>query len=255
MAEEVRAAVGCSEEAWRRIKSAGRQGVCRAFREGGVRKGKLKMERMLVAAERLAPPHDIAVVQAEKRRRNRRSERERESENARGRLTTSQLFMLYASEHENWHRIADWLRPLADAESQPKRGAKLCERWMAELARCKAEFRGDERLKAHIERIDLQDSMAQFKSVVSQVTRQPPDTEAAESFWRILQQEGLAGTKLGATSVHVPIGENNIGARMLRAMGWTTGTGLGACGQGITEPISAGGVKRDRKGLGMRDFK
>ncbi|KAG0223409.1 G patch domain-containing protein 2, partial [Actinomortierella wolfii] len=45
------------------------------------------------------------------------------------------------------------------------------------------------------------------------------------------------------------LSSDNIGHRMLAKMGWTPGVGLGATGEGITQPIEA--VIRDkRRGLG-----
>ena len=45
-----------------------------------------------------------------------------------------------------------------------------------------------------------------------------------------------------------PIPESNIGNQMLRDMGWTPGTGLGADRAGIVHPVTA--VMRPR-GLGL----
>jgi len=45
-----------------------------------------------------------------------------------------------------------------------------------------------------------------------------------------------------------PIGDENIGNKMLRSMGWTGG-GLGARGNGIEEPIEAF-IRKRRLGLG-----
>ena len=52
----------------------------------------------------------------------------------------------------------------------------------------------------------------------------------------------------------VPLGGENIGMRMLLALGWTPGTGLGADGTGIVEPIAASGkMARSNSGLGFQD--
>ncbi|KAI8914525.1 G-patch domain-containing protein [Gorgonomyces haynaldii] len=46
-----------------------------------------------------------------------------------------------------------------------------------------------------------------------------------------------------------PIAESNIGHKMLAAMGWTPGQGLGASGAGIVDPVAAI-VRSKRGGLG-----
>ncbi|KAB7494672.1 SURP and G-patch domain-containing protein 1 [Armadillidium nasatum] len=43
--------------------------------------------------------------------------------------------------------------------------------------------------------------------------------------------------------------EDNVGYRMLKSMGWTEGTGLGAEGKGITNPVNQKG-KSEKQGLG-----
>ena len=51
-----------------------------------------------------------------------------------------------------------------------------------------------------------------------------------------------------AVSLQKPIGEDNIGNKLLRKMGWKTGQGLGKDGSGITTPIE---VKAVSKGAGL----
>lgn len=46
----------------------------------------------------------------------------------------------------------------------------------------------------------------------------------------------------------LPITNDNIGSRMLKAMGWTEGTGLGKSNQGMSDIIQ---VERRRSGLGL----
>ena len=46
-----------------------------------------------------------------------------------------------------------------------------------------------------------------------------------------------------------PIPETNIGNRMLQSMGWTPGSGLGAGGSGIKDPVTAF-MRPKRQGLG-----
>jgi len=52
-----------------------------------------------------------------------------------------------------------------------------------------------------------------------------------------------------ASVVEVMISEDNVGHKLLRGLGWQQGSGLGAEGAGIVEPISAKGAA-DRSGLG-----
>jgi len=50
--EVLREAVSASTDEWRCIKSQGRQGVKRAFEEGGPRKGMIKLKKALAAYSR-----------------------------------------------------------------------------------------------------------------------------------------------------------------------------------------------------------
>ncbi|KAG1444603.1 hypothetical protein G6F56_010235 [Rhizopus delemar] len=56
----------------------------------------------------------------------------------------------------------------------------------------------------------------------------------------------------GAVVAHnaAPIGENNVGHRMLAAMGWQQGQALGTNSSGIVAPIEAV-IRRDKLGLGL----
>ncbi|KAK2571251.1 RNA-binding protein 10 [Acropora cervicornis] len=47
------------------------------------------------------------------------------------------------------------------------------------------------------------------------------------------------------------IGAGNIGNQMLKAMGWTEGSGLGRDGQGIVDPIEAK-MRSQNAGLGLK---
>ena len=54
-------------------------------------------------------------------------------------------------------------------------------------------------------------------------------------------------------NVEQKIGDDNIGAQMLKKMGWESGKGLGAKGTGITEPIKAdtNNIKDFKSGIGV----
>ena len=94
--EAVRLALGLADGAgseWASIKSAGRQGVARAFQEGGVRKARLKLTKVVAAAR--VPGESVP---SEKKRRRRANQRERAGLNRRGVLTDVQLFTLFATQ-------------------------------------------------------------------------------------------------------------------------------------------------------------
>lgn len=94
--EAVRLALGLADGAgseWASIKSAGRQGVARAFQEGGVRKARLKLTKVVAAAR--VPGESVP---SEKKRRRRANQRERAGLNSRGVLTDVQLFTLFATQ-------------------------------------------------------------------------------------------------------------------------------------------------------------
>ena len=94
--EAVRLELGLADVAgseWASIKSAGRQGVARAFQEGGVRKARLKLTKVVAAAR--MPGESVP---SEKKRRRRANQRERAGLNRRGALTDVQLFTLFATQ-------------------------------------------------------------------------------------------------------------------------------------------------------------
>ena len=64
--------------------------------------------------------------------------------------------------------------------------------------------------------------------------------KAAAGEWTVLEREHFAGTRIG-TIAAVPLGADNVGRRMLLAMGWRAGTGLGASADGIVEPVAERG--------------
>jgi len=77
--------------------------------------------------------------------------------------------------------------------------------------------------------------------------------KAAASEWTVLEREHFAGTRIG-TIAAVPLGADNAGRRMLLAMGWRAGTGLGASADGIVEPVAERGslaTPRQHRGLGF----
>lgn len=249
-AEDVRIGVGCSVQDWVCIKSSGRQAVLRAHADGGIRKGQIKLGKILLAIEKQNQGHQDPTGQEckrLKRGRRRANDQEREVANSRRRLTVQQLFILFASERANWKRISAWLHDprLGRRHRQSARKVLLAEQWSAELLRFREEF---VELCSETE-AELQDRMSLFRSVVCQTLQCPPDEARARQLWDVLDKEALTGRKVGGIA-EVPIGPENIGARMLRAMGWKEGDGLGRDGHGITEPISSGSVKKNKRGLG-----
>ena len=85
--ELARLACECTAENWASIKSAGRQGVLRAYKEGGARKARVKLEKMRVASLRQAAA-SASLVEASsssstraKKRRRRANARERRIQN------------------------------------------------------------------------------------------------------------------------------------------------------------------------------
>jgi len=76
--------------------------------------------------------------------------------------------------------------------------------------------------------------------------RPPPRTIAIQKWEANSEVYRLAAKFVGENAQ--PVGEDNIGNKMLRCMGWTGG-GLGSNGQGIAEPI-AQKIKSSRSGLG-----
>jgi len=77
--------------------------------------------------------------------------------------------------------------------------------------------------------------------------RPPPRTIAIQK-WDEATSGGVYRPVKFVGENAMPVGENNIGNKMLRCMGWTGG-GLGANGQGISEPIPQK-IKFSRSGLG-----
>ena len=322
--------LGVHAAEWRLIRSAGRQGVARSFREGGLRKARIKLYKMVAAAERKrtssSTPSSITSMpagaqggwQAEavptsqqiddesaaspelcssgptgptvvagvdkqpqehmtKKRRRRANAKARRVANARGCLTQDQLFSLFASQQQNWQRIRAWLDAKAGARD-PGRKRRRRAGWRAEYGRFRQQFRDYPVPQQHVAEggaagalpADAQASttppkgegqaqveeaqartLAVFTSVVSMAMLGPPDANAAKALWRVLAAKNLAGAAVGPVAM-VPLGEENVGMRMLQAMGWVQGTGLGAVGrEGIVEPVAATPQRFQQCGLGF----
>lgn len=63
-----------------------------------------------------------------------------------------------------------------------------------------------------------------------------------------------AGNTVPTSAAESRIGEDNAGYRLLQGLGWNEGSGLGAEGGGILEPVREVGKKdRNRSGLGNDD--
>ena len=91
-----------------------------------------------------------------------------------------------------------------------------------------------------------------FVSSVSEAVASRPDAEAATRLWNVLDKKGWSGVSVGR--IYIPLAQDNVGARMLKAMGWVEGTGLGAAGQGIREPVCVERNVRRKTGVGWTKF-
>ena len=136
--ETARVASSCSVEDWARIKSSGRQGVVRAFEEGGARKAKTKLSKVLAAADTKETEDPGSNP---KKRRRRANARQRASANANGCLTNAQLFLLFVSQQENWLRISTRLKKEKRCKQQTKRNSEtLRHMWLTEFSNFQVTF-------------------------------------------------------------------------------------------------------------------
>ena len=246
---------GVSDPKWLTIKSAGRQRVRRAFAEGGKRKAMIKLKRLLNISSKSIPSSLTSSVSEEgnpKKRRRRRNARLRKRANTQGKLTDGQLFCLYASEQKHWVRMRTWLdrKPLSRHRD---RKMLLRKYWMSEYSNFCTVFQDQKELYTRPEpNTPAEDeAILIFRSTVSTVLAAPPDEAAASALWRILANKHLLGSRVGGIK-EIPIGEGNIGHRMLVAMGWTEGHALGlAERKGITEPIKASSAPVRGVGVGF----
>ena len=67
-------------------------------------------------------------------------------------------------------------------------------------------------------------------------TDSPPINRSKERFQREMEKQ-QAAIQAQTNIANVPIGENNVGNRLLQKMGWTEGQGLGRSNQGRTNII------------------
>ena len=134
--EVARLAAHCSSTDWHRIKSAGRQGVLRAYREGGARKAAIKLAKMLAAADSTTSTAPAAVPGAgnAKKRRRRANQRERVATNSNGALTSGQLFWLFGAQSSSWERITQWRQLPVYSGRHPARKVATREAWLAEFS-------------------------------------------------------------------------------------------------------------------------
>ena len=249
-------AICCTEEQWQGIRSGGRQGVLRAFQQGGVRKAQTKMQKMLAARARESDEtvksqvSDQISTRRLKKRRRRANARERSTLNAVGALTQGQLYELYALQKGFWEQVRRWLLPLRISR-HPRRKELLEAGWQDEYTQFQREYG----IYCDKDVGFVGPNRALFISVVTQAIMYQPNEATAAKLWAILDSHGLGGERLGqCTSVQVPLGRENVGARMLEAMGWVQGDGLGKQGQGIKEPLSVDEANAKRRaGVGWID--
>ena len=100
------------------------------------------------------------------------------------------------------------------------------ERWATEFGEFCTQY-GDDYHGATAEAGEAAPNL--FVASVAQAVLSPPDEAEAARLWAILSREKLTGTSLGSLE-QVPLGGENVGMRMLLALGWKPGTGLGADG-------------------------
>ena len=246
---------GVTDPKWLAIKSAGRQRVRRAFAAGGKRKAAIQFKRLMVISSRSTASAARPAAPGEgnpKKRRRRANARLRKHANSRGKLTDGQLFSLYASEQKHWSRMRSWLdrKPLSRHRD---RKILLRKYWSTEYDRFCAVFQSQEELYIRPKHNTPAEDKAilLFRNTVSTVLAAPPNEAAASSLWRILAKKRMLGLRVGGIK-EVPIGKDNIGHRMLMAMGWSEGEALGLVERkGITEPIKASSMAARRSGLGF----
>lgn len=270
--DELQSSLQCSDADWARVKSSGRQGVRRAFLQGGIRKAKLKLEKMIQAADRMTANdmQDDMNHKRAKKRKKRCNARHREQANQSGHLTLSQLYILFANERSNWYRLNEWLQPLNAKKLGGRQASELRDEkkrnWIKEYEKFQTEFAtelaklptGNNMVHSSscaLSCIDWDSTMPLFISTVTPVLVSPPDEIEAQRLWNILKDQGhRPGTSIGGTTVPLST-TDNLGAKMLLALGWNPGTGLGRKRQGICEPIlmACGSTKQQRlqQGIGF----
>ena len=232
--------------------------MARAFQEGGVRKARLKLAKVIAVAR--MPGESVP---SEKKRRRRANQRERASLNRQGALTDVQLFTLFASQHDNWQRMRAWLDERSAQRSKARRQAK----WADEYSLFRVQFSdhisiggggggGADLPSGGSGGADVPsapNAPSLFIASVTQALLRPPDERAAAELWAVLDREHFAGSRVGAIAA-VPLGADNVGRRMLLAMGWRAGTGLCSSADGIVEPVAECGdpaTPRHHRGLGF----
>ena len=272
--DSLRMSLECSIDDWTRIKSNGRQGVRRAYQQGGIRKAKIKLDKMIRAADgatsssnRIGDHLQQQQSYREKKRRKRQNIQQREEANDAGHLTLPQLYQLFANERTNWERLNKWLTSMKLAMSNARGGRQLSKlkfdkkrQWKEEYDLFQNEFANQignaiqpltsaQQQQIQEESAVSTEILSLFISTVSPILRSPPNETEAQRLWQILDEQHQTGMTVGSTNVPLS-STNNIGAKMLLALGWKPGTGLGKKSQGICEPIEVISQQHSLLGVG-----
>lgn len=108
---------------------------------------------------------------------------------------------------------------------------------------CERRFPTPELLQKHVELSELHKKNLEASASKRALFKQSRKTE----MWR--QHARKKQRKLESASPKEPLSQENVGAQMMKAMGWTAGSGLGKQGTGTTAPIEVS-MRTERAGLG-----
>lgn len=140
-------------------------------------------------------------------------------------------------------------RPAFVPSTSPKQHFEFADYVRMMCLLCFRQFKTSADLDKHIAKSELH--KANLESYMNLAESGNEYRNRAEERRQVDPDDSLTGPVKRQSGTEKPIGFDNVGAKLLKKMGWKEGEGLGTDSTGIKEPIRASGrIKKSTTGIG-----